>query len=132
MKLKDLQTVDSTLVPVDATWTAEDGEEVEASFFVRRAPHAEFERVIRQAEERDDLSRDCLIICACIRLGDKGQESIPYETAELLPSSTVLAFKDQIDKVYQMGKPSRPSKSSGASLSQQESAGEPSQKQKSG
>lgn len=103
MNLNDLETVDTSLEKVDAKWTQEDGEEVEASFYVRKAPHSEFERVIRQADS-EDLSRDCLLICSCIRLGEKGKEVIPYEVAERLPSSTVLAFKDKIDRVYSPGK----------------------------
>ena len=117
MKLADLNAqgafVDSSLIPVTKTWLhvrangkgeAEIAED-EVKFFVRRASHTQFKRAMAgmpegAREKVEGLDPECLLVCACIRLGDDGEEQLTYEQAESLEPALFKLFIDSVNDTY--------------------------------
>lgn len=151
MKLDDLQKngafVDSSLIPQQAVWQRiganDDGEPVmvedEVQFFVRRASHSQFKRAMAgipegQVRAQEGLDPECLLICACIRLGENGEEQMSYEQADSLEPALFKLFIDAVNQTYgsHLASPKRsPRKTnSGAKSSSTASGAKPSVKRK--
>jgi hypothetical protein len=113
--------VPGDLVPQDVTWNRIDdntGEEVSDTFkvFVRRLAYIDQERMFRMAglydkvdpdnpdaeallNEVEQKSINAALIATAIRLGDEGEETMPYETACSLKPSLAQAFIEAVHKV---------------------------------
>lgn len=109
MHLKDLRKkgalVSGALVKKEITWTRtnpETGEEQEDTFsvfVVKRMSTASFDRVFGMASNDSDRSQLAAIIAECIRLGEEGEERIPYSEACTLEPSLAILFANTAREV---------------------------------
>ena len=146
MNINDLKNrgafVDRLLVKANKKWEriGQDGRPAsdEVSFFVRRVSYMDFKSALSGGSESMasvKLDPDCLLICACIRLGDDGEELLEYSDAESLEPALFKLFIEAINDVYgghnTDPKPLAQSKNSGAKSSAKASAAKRSKKPKS-
>jgi hypothetical protein len=74
-------------------------EDYEFEYFVKRSSWLEYNNILKN-EENANFEPALLSICANIRLGENGEQVIPYEVAERLESSAVQAFSKGISEVF--------------------------------
>lgn len=74
-------------------------ESVEFEYFVKRSSWLEYQNILSGAED-SKMNPELLAICANIRLGENGQEEIPYEVAERLDPSVVNAFREGLSEIF--------------------------------
>ena len=128
--------VPADLVPCEEVWKHQDesGEPREdlVQFFVKRISFGALERALRPDRTLDNVA----LIVESIRLGDQGEQQFTHELAQTLAPSLASCFARAAAKVNSLGGESDPKNlpkktSSGMNSSSQESADEPSAKQKS-
>lgn len=99
MKLADLKAkgafVDATPIK-KSVQCALLGEELAFEVFVVRQPFGVVEAAISDAKDRRQAAQ---LISLCIRLGDKGEESLSYEEAFNLDPALAWAFVKAINEV---------------------------------
>lgn len=108
MKLAELEArggmVDPTLVKKNITWVKKDADGKEESLnfdiFVRRSSFGIIDSLIGS----DDRSQRSMLIAQAIRLGDHGEEAIPYEKAYGLEPSLANAMMEAFIEVNKLGK----------------------------
>lgn len=107
MNLSDIEKkggiVSGELVKKSGTWRRFDedsGQFIEETceFFVKRCSWLEYQTIIKGHD--GSLDPECLSISACIRLGDDGSETMPYEFAAKLDSGLVNMFRIAIAETY--------------------------------
>lgn len=131
--------VDQTLVKFHKSWKQFDEEskqviDYDGDFFVKKGSYADFVRA-RQLSTESGLLFDALLVSACIRLGEKGEQQMTYEKACSCDAGLFGAFLEAVNEVYNGAKAdpkhSAPMTSSGVKSSSRASAGAQSRKRKS-
>lgn len=123
----------SAMVPKEINWVTADGEEVSFTVFVRRLSYGESVAVFKDVSRDEEINQAAWKIAACVRLGENGEQKLTYDEAMALDLTLGVAMCKACNEVNGFGgesKNSRPPTSSGASLSSQASAAEPSKKHK--
>lgn len=113
--------VPAELVPVQVTWEKSGGDDAEVYEFtihVKRLSYGVVERILLQSTA--DRSSTAAMISEAVRLGEKGDQIIPYEQAFQLEPSLARAFVDAVKEVNNLKdgaaeKKSEPPTSSGTS-----------------
>lgn len=110
MNLEDLESkgafISDSLVPTSAKWhrfDKESGEvtEDEVSFFVRQASWVAYTQIGKEASESgEEVNTEALLIQACIRLGEKGEESLSYKQVVSLDAGLFNIFHTAVKGLY--------------------------------
>lgn len=110
MDLKELEKkgafVSDSLVKTSAIWRRFDKEsdevvEDEVSFFVRQASWVAYQEIGKEAKESaEEVNSDGLLIAACIRLGESGEESLSYDQVVMLDAGLFNIFHNAVKELY--------------------------------
>jgi len=104
MKLEDLKTnggmVSPELVKRSAVWE-HDGKKDNIEFFVKRASFG----AVARAYAEEDRSKSVVLLCECVRLGDKGEEVLTYEQAYSLHAALAACFLEAVTEVNDLSSP---------------------------
>jgi len=110
MDLKQLEEkgafISDSLVKTSAIWRrfdkeSEEAVEDEVSFFVRQASWVAYQEIGKQAKESaEDVNPEALLIAACIRVGEKGEESLSYEQVISLDAGLFNIFHNAVKELY--------------------------------
>ena len=110
MNLSDLEKkgafISNALVKKTSVWKRFDkgaGNVVEdqVSFFVRQASWLEFQEIGKETSSTgESLNPDALLIAACIKLGEKGEESLAYDKVITLDASLFNIFRNAVAELY--------------------------------
>jgi hypothetical protein len=101
MNLKELRAkgafVSSVPVRKSVKWKSGD-EELSFDVHIRRIAFGDWERMF-MVDDKDKRSRSATMLSECIRLGENGDEPLPYKDAYQLEPSLAAALIEAVNEV---------------------------------